>query len=168
MKNSRQEELKQVYYSIDEWIKEFPIEWRKQKRAEYLKAEIQKTKNKFFEACVEVSKRKDNLTYWSEKNLKRLEKKLRKLNMQVGVLYGKEQDITPEKIARAREYPITDLIEHKNYFARCPFHNEKTASMYLKKNFYHCFGCGENGDTIDLMQKLHGLTFKQAVDKLLR
>ena len=32
----------------------------------------------------------------------------------------------------------------------CPFHNEKTPSFYVNdpEGFYHCFGCGANGDMI--------------------
>jgi DNA primase len=37
---------------------------------------------------------------------------------------------------------------------------------YLKNNFFHCFGCGANGDTIDLLVKRDGLSFKEAVIKL--
>ena len=31
-----------------------------------------------------------------------------------------------------------------NYFACCPFHNEKNASFSVSqpKQFYYCFGCG--------------------------
>ena len=36
----------------------------------------------------------------------------------------------------------------KNYFGRCPFHNEKTPSFSVSvdKQIYHCFGCGVTGD----------------------
>jgi DNA primase len=75
-------------------------------------------------------------------------------------------EITPEMKERAREYPITELIEHKRMMAKCPFHNEENASMYLKNNFYHCFSCGANGDTISLVMHIKGLTFPQAVQYL--
>lgn len=51
-------------------------------------------------------------------------------------------------------------------FARCPFHNEKTASLTIKKEHYKCFGCGAYGGAIDFVMKYHGLQFRQALLKL--
>ena len=49
----------------------------------------------------------------------------------------------------------------------CPFHNEKTPSFYIfSDNHYKCFGCGAHGDCIDFVQKLHGLSFKDALKHL--
>lgn len=40
--------------------------------------------------------------------------------------------------------------------AKCPFHNEKTASFSINKNkqIFKCFGCGVGGDCITLVSKL--------------
>ena len=89
-----------------------------------------------------------------------------KLLREVKILRGIESKVTPQMIERAREYPITDLIESKRDTAICPFHNERTPSLYLKNNFYHCFGCGANGDTIKLVMHTKGFTFRQAVEYL--
>lgn len=53
-------------------------------------------------------------------------------------------------------------------FARCPFHNEKTASFkaYRGNRGYHCFGCGASGDVISLVQALFNLPFRDACAKL--
>lgn len=53
-------------------------------------------------------------------------------------------------------------------FARCPFHNEKTASFkaYRGNRGYHCFGCGASGDVISLVQGLFNLPFMDACAKL--
>ena len=49
----------------------------------------------------------------------------------------------------------------------CPFHNEKTPSFFIfNDNRFKCFGCGERGDTIDFIQKLYGLSFKDALQHL--
>lgn len=49
----------------------------------------------------------------------------------------------------------------------CPFHAEKTASFYVfNDNHYKCWGCGEYGDVIDFVQKLHGLSFRDALKHL--
>ncbi|MGZ4144080.1 MAG: DNA primase [Actinomycetota bacterium] len=56
------------------------------------------------------------------------------------------------------------------YKALCPFHAEKTPSLSLDpaKNLFHCFGCGEGGDTIRLIEKLENLTFIEAIERLAR
>ena len=47
----------------------------------------------------------------------------------------------------------------KNNKAKCPFHNEKTASFSVDgaKNYFKCFGCGESGDVIDFVAKIKGI-----------
>lgn len=52
---------------------------------------------------------------------------------------------------------------------KCPVHNEKTPSctIYHEQNRWHCFGCSEGGDVIDLVMKMHGHTFKEAITYLL-
>lgn len=55
-----------------------------------------------------------------------------------------------------------------NYWACCPFHNEKTPSFCIKEDgqFYHCFGCGESGDVIKFVQKYENVDFVTAVSML--
>lgn len=50
----------------------------------------------------------------------------------------------------------------------CPFHDEKSPSFYVHptKNVYNCFGCGENGDTLEFVMKFEHLTFVEAVESL--
>ena len=54
------------------------------------------------------------------------------------------------------------------YWARCPFHFEKTPSFVIDEynGFYKCFGCGESGDVITLVQKMEGLDFLGAIEYL--
>ncbi|KEI35871.1 DNA primase [Francisella sp. W12-1067] len=56
----------------------------------------------------------------------------------------------------------------KNYKGCCPFHNEKTPSFFVTpdKNFFHCFGCQESGDTITFIKKVNNLDFIDAVKNL--
>ena len=51
-------------------------------------------------------------------------------------------------------------------FICCPFHNEKTPSMKIYEQDFHCFGCGEHGDTISFVQKLFNLSFLDALKKI--
>ena len=39
----------------------------------------------------------------------------------------------------------------------CPFHSDSDPSMKLNDTYYYCFGCGANGDAIDLTAKLFDL-----------
>jgi len=53
-------------------------------------------------------------------------------------------------------------------FTCCPFHGEKAPSMKLydgDRGFY-CFGCHTGGSAIDLVMKLNGQTFSQAVRQI--
>ena len=51
-------------------------------------------------------------------------------------------------------------------FAKCPFHNEKTASLSIKNEHYKCFGCGAYGGAIDFVMESYGIGFLQALVKL--
>lgn len=55
-----------------------------------------------------------------------------------------------------------------NYWACCPFHHEKTPSFSVNEpdQFYHCFGCGESGDVIKLVQQMENIDFMDAVKML--
>lgn len=56
----------------------------------------------------------------------------------------------------------------KNYGACCPFHNEKTPSFSVsqEKQFYHCFGCGAHGNSIDFVMEFDRLDFVEAIEEL--
>ncbi|MEZ5589744.1 MAG: DNA primase [Gammaproteobacteria bacterium] len=58
----------------------------------------------------------------------------------------------------------------RNYAACCPFHNEKTPSFTVspEKQFYHCFGCGVNGNAIGFLMDYEHLEFRDAVEELAR
>src|SRR5476651_1375127 len=55
-----------------------------------------------------------------------------------------------------------------NFFACCPFHNEKSASFSVSqtKQFYYCFGCGAHCNAIDFMINYDRLSFPEAVEAL--
>ncbi|CCQ09525.1 DNA primase [Pseudoalteromonas luteoviolacea B = ATCC 29581] len=56
----------------------------------------------------------------------------------------------------------------KDYQACCPFHNEKTPSFTVSrdKQFYHCFGCGANGNAISFVMDYDKLEFVDAIEEL--
>lgn len=52
--------------------------------------------------------------------------------------------------------------------ARCPFHEDHEPSLtaYLDSERFHCFGCGASGDVIELVERLEGVDFLEAVRRL--
>jgi len=56
----------------------------------------------------------------------------------------------------------------QNYKALCPFHAEKTPSFMVnrERRSWHCFGCGEGGDVISFVEKIHNLSFVEALKLL--
>ena len=71
---------------------------------------------------------------------------------------------------------IVDLIDSKvglkkagkDYQACCPFHNEKSPSFTVSqdKQFYHCFGCGANGNAISFVMEYEKLEFVDAIEEM--
>ncbi|MGZ5787184.1 MAG: DNA primase [Ramlibacter sp.] len=55
-----------------------------------------------------------------------------------------------------------------NYMGLCPFHSEKSPSFSVSptKQFYHCFGCGKNGNAIGFLMDHAGMNFVEAVKDL--
>lgn len=55
-----------------------------------------------------------------------------------------------------------------NFKALCPFHNEKTPSLFISpsRNTYYCFGCGAKGDIFTFVQEYEGVDFKEALKML--
>ncbi len=53
----------------------------------------------------------------------------------------------------------------QNYWACCPFHNEKSPSFAVNpaKGIFKCFGCGKSGDAITFVQELEGLSYIEAM-----
>lgn len=52
-----------------------------------------------------------------------------------------------------------------DWWAPCPFHQEKTASFHCddQKGFYYCFGCHAKGDVLTFLRESDGMEFMDAV-----
>ncbi|MBT3228121.1 MAG: DNA primase [Candidatus Marinimicrobia bacterium] len=67
---------------------------------------------------------------------------------------------------------ISDYVQLKrsgrNFFGRCPFHNEKTPSFSVSpdKQIYHCFGCGAGGNVINFIMEHERLDFLSSIKLL--
>ena len=86
--------------------------------------------------------------------------------------------IRDEDIAAVRERsPIDEVVgeylQLKNagggsLKGLCPFHEEKTPSFNVTpaRGLFYCFSCAEGGDAIKFVQKIDGLSFVEAVERL--
>ena len=59
--------------------------------------------------------------------------------------------VTPQMAAERYGLPV-----NRGGMACCPFHDDRTPSMKLYPDHFHCFGCGQAGDVIDLTAQLTG------------
>ena len=83
------------------------------------------------------------------------------------------QSFIQELLARA---DVVDIVGRHvqlkkggaNFMGLCPFHGEKSPSFSVSpaKQFYHCFGCGKNGNVISFLMDHAGMTFIEAVKDL--
>ena len=78
-----------------------------------------------------------------------------------------------ELLQNAKAVKINDIIGvpddgHLQQFIKCPLHTEKTASLciYKETNSWHCFGCSEGSDSVDLYMKLNKVSFQEAIKEL--
>lgn len=86
--------------------------------------------------------------------------------------------IRDEDIATVRERSRIDEVVSAHVTLRsagsgsmkglCPFHDEKSPSFHVTpgRGFFHCFGCQEGGDVISFVQKVEGVSFTEAVERL--
>ncbi|MEI6124731.1 MAG: DNA primase [Bacteroidota bacterium] len=67
------------------------------------------------------------------------------------------------------EEVVGDFVSLKkrgvNYIGLCPFHNEKTPSFTVSpaKGFYHCFGCGKGGGSVDFIMEHEHISYPDAL-----
>lgn len=56
----------------------------------------------------------------------------------------------------------------KSFKAKCPFHNEKSASFFVSpdRGGYYCFGCNAKGDIFSFVEQFEGLDFRGALKVL--
>ena len=54
------------------------------------------------------------------------------------------------------------------YWACCPFHDEKTASFKIddRRGFYYCFGCHAKGDIFGFVREMERVSFRDAVARI--
>ncbi len=86
--------------------------------------------------------------------------------------------IPDDELARLKAVPLLELCrdygielkaEGKDWKGRCPFHEDDSPSFVVtpSKNLWNCLGaCGCGGDTLQLVIKKEGVSFRHACEKL--
>ena len=74
-------------------------------------------------------------------------------------------DSIKENVTARQAAEIYGIPVNRYGMAVCPFHNDKNPSMKVDKRF-HCFGCQADGDAVDFVSRLFGLSSKDAAMKL--
>jgi DNA primase len=85
----------------------------------------------------------------------------------------RDEDVKAVRDAVPIDAVVSEYLQLKqagggNLKGLCPFHDEKSPSFQVSpsKGLYHCFGCGEGGDTLAFVMKLDHLSFTEAVERL--
>lgn len=111
-------------------------------------------------------------------NLEKCNRHIARLRRILNILHPQNlmRNNNQEAIENARKYPIYEIAKYRlllrgcgnKFSSLCPFHEEKHASFYIypETNTFHCFGCQENGDIINLTMHLYGVSFREAVKML--
>lgn len=109
-----------------------------------------------------------------KKHLETTQRQLKRFLWLVQLAQGKVQK-EELNIEGAKEYLIGDIIptEKKNSsggrdYYLCCLHTERSPSLvvYKNNNTWHCFGCGEGNDSIDMVMKMNDMSFIDAVKQL--
>jgi hypothetical protein len=89
----------------------------------------------------------------------------------------RQGDLPPIDFAAivARAGDLRDFIENdlgppdRNRKHCCPFHgggDERTPSLYVYHDHFHCYGCGEHGNVLDWVMKRHDISVVEAARRL--
>lgn len=168
-KDYRENEWPKVVASIVEMRKEVPVKERNQMRLAYLQYEYKRVMKELLAESGEFVASKKELPHWHLKKIDELTKRGRSLSANIRALTEPRegQGLLQADIIRANSFPIESLIKTVRGMANCPFHDDRSPSLNVRKNFYYCHGCGEHGDVISFVMKTEQLTFPQAVNRLL-
>ena len=76
------------------------------------------------------------------------------------------RDITAAEVAHYHQMPLTKKAGR--LWAVCPLHKENDPSLLIdRRGRWHCFGCGEGGDAVDLHAALRGMNLHAAAVELM-
>jgi DNA primase len=72
------------------------------------------------------------------------------------------------KLTKTSHNGSASLTNHGSYTGLCPWHDDHNPSLSVDetKGLFHCFGCDAKGDIIELVRKMEGVSFREALRKL--
>ncbi len=74
-------------------------------------------------------------------------------------------DTVKQSVTAIQAAAMYGLKIRRNNMVSCPFHNDRTPSMKVDNRF-HCFGCGADGDVIDFVSRIFGISSLEAAQKI--
>lgn len=166
--------MPKVRASIKAHVAEYPDDFKRQARVDYLKGRMEG----LVEKALHLMDDYDGLLKGDDIDsrlyvgglLLGTIKTISALQGEIISLKKSEQnkgDITEDDIRKAREFPFDQLVDiNRNKMARCIFHQDRNPSFSIKGNKGKCFGCGWTGDTIAFVMERDGLSFPEAVRSL--
>ena len=83
-------------------------------------------------------------------------------------ILSKDNDI----FKKVKEIPFPEVQrafhgdEPKQNKIYCPFHQEQESSFHIYDDGYKCYGCGDKGDSIDFVAKLHSMKPLEAAQEI--
>lgn len=146
---------------------DMPIDWAIHKKKDYIKerlSEIETQKKTLSKYLIKptLNKTERELIFQSLTDIKKWEKDLINYHALLSRKF-KSYKINDDMIRIAKEYPIEKLVDVQKGKALCINHKDTNPSMDCRKNFAHCYVCGETWDTIDIVMKTKNLPFNEAV-----
>lgn len=112
--------------------------------------------------------------YEADEEIKTVERDLRNMSFSLNHFKHGNQQLTDWDKAyehATQHVKIEDVVrlltgeENFNRNTKCCFHEDGHASLkvYIKDNFFVCFGCGARGSPIDFVMKYKNCSFREAV-----
>jgi hypothetical protein len=165
--------MPKIQSMVGELKTDYPEDWQKERRTEYLKSRMEDIIFKTFYLMNDYELLKgDNVDsrLFVGAQIVGAIKTIQKLQGEIIGMRKREpgkNGVTEDEIRQARQYPWSQLVEvNRNGMAICPFHDDKDPSFSTKNNFGHCFGCQWSGDQIKFLMERDGLSFPDAVKRL--
>ena len=82
---------------------------------------------------------------------------------------GGDEDEDPDLSDAIETVPLADLVTEPltgGNLMCCPFHEDRTPSLRIYPDHFHCFGCGAHGNQIDWLIRVEGLEYEEAIEFL--